>query len=81
MPSSGTVAYDGDHDYDGDSLSFNGTRLVDGTSGSDNNFFNSSAHLLGQAHDARVGDMPQLSGDAGQHDRDSTSTWSMSRRM
>jgi hypothetical protein len=42
-----TVAYDGDHDYDGDSLSFNGTRLVDGTTGSDNNFFQQHAHLLG----------------------------------
>lgn len=60
----GLVAYDGDHDYDGDSLTWNGTRLVDGTSGSDNNFFNSSRTYLGQAM-TTSGDLPQLSGDAG----------------
>jgi len=60
----GLVAYDGDHDYDGDSLSFNGTRLVDGTTGSDSNFFNSSRTYLGQPVTA-VGDLPQLTGEAG----------------
>ena len=59
-----TVAYDGDHDYDGDSLSFNGTRLVDGTTGSDNNFFNSTRTYLGQPY-TQVGDMPQMSGEPG----------------
>lgn len=60
----GLIAYEGDHDYDGDSLSFNGTRLVDGTSGSDNNFFNSSRTYLGQVQ-TQPGDLPQLSGEPG----------------
>ncbi len=60
----GVIAYDGDHDYDGDSLSFNGTRLVDGTSNSDNNFFNSTRTYLGQVM-STMGDLPQLSGEPG----------------
>lgn len=60
----GLIAYEGDHDYDGDSLTFNGTRLVDGTTGSDNNFFNSSRTYLGQVQ-TQPGDLPQLSGEPG----------------
>ena len=60
----GLIAYEGDHDYDGDSLTFNGTRLVDGTTGSDNNFFNSSRTYLGQVQ-TQPGDLPQMSGEPG----------------
>ena len=57
----GIVAFEGDHDKMQDSLIFNGTKLNDGTPGSEDNFFNSSRLDRGQAISLK-GDLPQLTG-------------------
>lgn len=54
------VAYEGDDDKTGDSLSWNGTVLSNTMNPADN-FFNSSRTRLGQAV-TTTGDLPQLSG-------------------
>jgi uncharacterized repeat protein (TIGR01451 family)/MYXO-CTERM domain-containing protein len=56
----GIVAYGGDGQTGGDSLSFNGTALTDGVD-STNNFFNASRTWLGTAV-SNLGDLPQLTG-------------------
>lgn len=60
----GVVAFEGDHDKFQDSLLFNGTKLNDGTAGSEDNFFNSSRLNKGQAQ-SLVGDLPRMSGQPG----------------
>lgn len=58
----GVVAYEGDATLSGDSLLFNGTRLVDDpVGGSETNFFNGSRFQMGTALSV-VGDLPQISG-------------------
>ena len=60
----GVIAYEGDHDYDGDSLSFNGVKVTDGTPAAEDNFFNGSRTHLG-APVSTVGDLPQPTGEPG----------------
>jgi uncharacterized repeat protein (TIGR01451 family) len=57
----GVIAYETDHDKTGDTISFKGTRLSDGESGSDLNFFNGTRTRLGQPQSA-AGDLPRMSG-------------------
>lgn len=54
------IAYEGDSEKTGDSLSWNGTEIADALNPLDN-FFNSTRSRLGQAVSV-VGDLPQLSG-------------------
>ena len=58
----GVIAFEGDHDKSMDSLIWNGTKLSDGTPGSEDNFFNSSRLNKGQAVSI-VGDLPRMSGE------------------
>ena len=58
------IGYEGDHDLTDDTLSVNGTRLGDGESGSETNFFNSTRTRLGQPQSV-AGDLPQMSGGQG----------------
>lgn len=57
----GIIAFEGDHDKMQDSLIWNGTKLSDGTPGSEDNFFNSSRMTKGQAV-SLAGDLPRLTG-------------------
>ena len=68
------IGYEGDHDLTDDTLSVNGTRLGDGESGSETNFFNSTRTRLGQPQSV-AGDLPQMSGG---HD---TSWWDQERGL
>lgn len=56
----GVVAYEGENQYTGDSLSFNGTPLFNAANPVDN-FFNSTRSNLG-ALVSNAGDLPQLTG-------------------
>jgi uncharacterized repeat protein (TIGR01451 family)/MYXO-CTERM domain-containing protein len=59
----GVVTFEGDFEYDGDSLSFGGKQLSDPTNPSDN-FFNGTRSWLGSSVSV-AGDLPQLTGTAG----------------
>lgn len=56
----GVIAYEGEEQLVGDSMSFNGAVLSNGTNPA-NNFFNSSRSFLGTGVSV-VGDLPQLTG-------------------
>lgn len=56
----GVVAYEGENQYTGDSLTFNGTQLSNAANPADN-FFNSTRSNLGNLV-SNVGDLPQLTG-------------------
>src|SRR5262249_44816733 len=56
----GVVAYEGENQYTGDALSFNGTALSNALNPADN-IFNSTRSNLGAAV-STVGDLPQLTG-------------------
>ena len=58
----GVVAYEGEQQYTGDALSFNGT-VVSNAANPANNFFNSTRSNLGVPV-SNVGDLPQLTGAA-----------------
>ncbi len=58
----GVIAFEGDHDKSMDSLLWNGTKLSDGTPGSEDNFFNSSRLNKGQPV-SLAGDLPRLTGE------------------
>ncbi len=57
----GVVAYEGEAELPGDSLSFNGSTLSNGLNPA-NNFFNASRTFLGSAV-TNAGDLPQLTGE------------------
>lgn len=59
----GVVAYQGDQDLVGDSMSFNGTMLSNGVNPA-TNFFNGTRSTLGTPISV-AGDLPQMSGDQG----------------
>ena len=59
----GVVAYEGENQYSGDQLSFNGTVLSDALNPADD-FFNATHSSLGVAV-SEAGDLPQLSGEPG----------------
>jgi clumping factor A len=56
----GVITYEGEFQYSGDALSFNGTALSNATNPV-NNFFNGTRTTLGTAV-SNVGDLPQLTG-------------------
>lgn len=58
----GVIAYEGEQQYEGDALTFNGTALSNAANPADN-FFNSTRSRLGTAV-STVGDLPQLTGAA-----------------
>ena len=58
----GAITYEGDAQYTGDSLSFNGVALSN-TPNPSNNFFNGTRTLLG-ANVSKAGDLPRLTGGA-----------------
>lgn len=59
----GVVAVEGEHDLNGDSLSFNGNVLSNPLNPA-NDFFNATSSYLGVAH-SQIGNLPQLSGVPG----------------
>ena len=61
----GVVAYEGETQFTGDALSFNGSALSNAQNPADN-FFNASRSTLGSAV-SNVGDLPQLSGLPGSY--------------
>jgi uncharacterized repeat protein (TIGR01451 family) len=58
----GVIAFEGDHDKSMDSLLWNGTKLSDGSPGSEDNFFNSSRLNKGQPV-STLGDLPRMTGE------------------
>lgn len=63
MAKLGIVAYEGDNGSSGDNLFVNGNKISDAVNLAEN-FFNSSRSTLGVA-ETNLGDLPQLTGDAG----------------